>query len=331
MNTDSTPPLDPRALPQLPEIFSPEHWDAIRLAGILLDRGAEPEPVAAAAALWVAGQQSWLQGLNSPNLSDLALARDCWRLAVRHDAGMADAWAGLCSIRALYGDPGADGAIEALALCADRLGEQQRAHNLAVLPFYVPLAYDALPVETPDDARRQFVRLRTLTGDLESARAMLARCDRDHVRTAAVTAGVELQAGEYERAIALLQRVVREEPRLEVDAKLGIATAMERIGLLHGAIGGMKDFIAATTHRKARLYARYQLTRIYLEHDQVQEARVELECLYAEDVYFRNVAELLGREPAQERLRREQEWTAIVAGVESGFVAEEPEIIDDRL
>jgi tetratricopeptide (TPR) repeat protein len=308
--------MRPEQTAVLPNLHDDRHREEVANASPWLDAGLTPEPVDEAEQAWLAGARHYQQGLEDYNRESFEAAAGEWEMAARLDPTMADAYAGLAAVRGICGtDDDAVQTLAALAATAGRVGEQQERHGIQVFASYVPLAYSSVVVESADDARRAYVRSLTLAGEFDEARALLGRCDQAHLHSCALAGSLELAAGEFDRALTPLQRVVREDAELRVDARLAIASCLRELEVYGGALHQLEQVQVESDEPKLRLIASYNIGTILLELGETGRARAVLECVYAEDVYFRDVAELIGREPAEQRLRREMEWPMLVDGI----------------
>jgi hypothetical protein len=300
-------------------LFGPEHWQ--RLLAQVQERSDPARTLARnrrAERLWQEGYVAWQDG----NREQAELR---FREAVLEEPGLAD---GYLALLAVAGADERSQIIQALAHCADDVRSYQRRFGLYLDSGYYPLFFERVLIANADDCRLLYARHLLELDELEAATLWASRCRQGDSRTQAILGKIALAERRYERAIELLQKVAA-DPQLEADSQLGIGIALEEIGLLEGACSAFEQSAHLASTTEARRYARYRLARAHGALGRDSEARRILEQLYAEDVGYLDVASLLGLR-AHTEADDSDPFAALVAELESGRVATDPRIADNR-
>jgi tetratricopeptide (TPR) repeat protein len=274
--------------------LSPAHRARIPLAA----RAARPD--AAAEYAWLTGSDQLWQALaevaeGNPAYNRLAGAARDLEQALLRDPGMADAWLALMILDSLRPvDRGRYQAVlEALAVCSERLGEQQEGLGRLLEAYYVPLLETRVPIVTPTDARLIYVGHLALDDDHLAAEEWLERCDHALVQAVAAHAHLLLRRRDYADASDLFEGLI-DDARFSVEGQLGAGLALAGMGLWDTAAELATQALEQASSRRLRLISRYVLASLLGHLDRGAERR-ELELIYAEEPRFADVASRLGR------------------------------------
>jgi tetratricopeptide (TPR) repeat protein len=307
--------------------LSSEHWQRIADA---LHSGRQTDAMA---------EFAWLSGWGTLEQAMLELAgrSGARRLLERSEAqlqeatirapAMADGWLALYILESLKprSDRERHGTLlEALALCADRLGEQQAALGKELVAFYVPLLTTRVRIATPTDARLLYVGYLTAKRELEAAERWLDLCDFALTQAVAASGYLHLHRGDFSEASDLFQQLTEDE-LFRCEGQLGAGVALAGLGLWDEAAETIEGALDDAPSGQVGVDARYILAGV-LSHVDPELERHELEQIFAINPEFSDVAERLGR-----RRPSAATFEQIVAAFESGILAEEPEqLLDDE-
>lgn len=307
---------------QSSELFAPKHWERV-LSGAEQHTAAEaPSRNRKAERLWSAAHDAWAR-------QDLQRSKDLFTEAVLEEPALADGYLGLFAI----GDGFDEQICQALAVTADGLREYQRRLDKKLVGFYYPLLFEPVQISSPDDARLAFVRYLSKTGQFTAAAVWLARCNASDTRTMALKGQLALDEGHFEEAVEILQKVAELDEQLRCDAHLGLAIALEELGMLEGARLALLSAAKEASNDYAQRYSRYRLALVHEALGEAAFARKIYEQLYMEDVHYLDVAARLGRRsstPATAVDALADPFTAIVAELEAGRLATGTEIADNH-
>lgn len=256
----------------------------------------------------------------------VSASRDLFEQSLLRDPGMADSWLAL-SVLEQVGEMGSSGRhtsiLHALALCSERLGEQQERFGLQLAIFYVPLLTTRVPLATPTDARLLYVGHLSSRCEHLIAESWLSGCNHELVQAVATHANLRLNQGAFADASDLFELLVEDEA-FRSEGQLGGAIALAGMGLWEVACEQAREALEEALTQSLRLDARYVLAGI-LSHTDSHLERWELEQIYSESPGFRDVAARLGRSettPAS--------FAQLVALFNSGIVADDPQIRDNN-
>lgn len=284
-----------------------------------------------AAGHWRLGYRAWLLG----NTSE---AEHHWHDAVLLDPQLADAHLGLYLVR------GDDDSLLKLAVNADRLGETRGGFE-SLPATYRPIAFTPVPLRSSDDARLAWA-VRLASVDTALACRWLGGCsDLGSSCAIAVSAMIAMEERDYERAIDLYQQVIELDETLRCDAYLSLGICMLALGRHTGAAWALAGAAEKATRDRQRLYARYRRAEALELAGEPALARAELELIYAEATDYRDVADRLRAKVGFDSSGSDQRgyghqiappalddtaWRAIVNSIESGLVADDPALPDNR-
>lgn len=189
------------------EFLSADHWK--RIADAVHE--PHPSPNDEAGFAWLTGVASLeqamaaLAGYGQPGLL-LAVGEKALEQALLEDPSMADSWLALFLLESLKPTSSYErysGIAQALAVCADRLGEQQLQFERHLAAYYVPLMATRVAIATPTDARLVYVGHLTARREHAAAEGWLERCDYDLSQAIAAHAYLKLHRCDYAGACDL--------------------------------------------------------------------------------------------------------------------------------
>lgn len=274
------------------EVFSNIHWDAIlaQVDSKASDRNKRAEK------LWARGYDFWLAQKKEQ-------AKQLFEASVLEDPGLADGYLGLYAL-----DENNENVCLALAYSALKIGECQRRLDRKLQAYYCPLFYEAVAITSADDARLALVRYLSKNKRVNAAPYWLERCVDLDTRTLALQARLALLSKNWNSAIHYCGQIALLDDELYGDAFLGLGLAFEGMGEYSQAAESYRHS-SLFGHDQAREYARYRL-----------EGAINLQ---------RNPLTL--SLPYGERDRpKVNSWEMLLAELQSGRVADSPEIPDNK-
>jgi tetratricopeptide (TPR) repeat protein len=291
-----------------------EHLEATAAAAQLLAEGAPVVQVEPANSLWLEGLEAWSQGVFAGDLEKFSEAREAWTQSLLWDPVLCDSWLGLASLDTIEGRTNI--AVQrGLALSRQRLGEHQDRHQRSVIAHYQPLPRSFVVIRHRDDTLCSLASTLILANEPLAALAVLNLAERQsHPCVLVVRARAEALGGSWRTALAEAQRAERLDDASLIhvsDYRIFQGLCLDELALHHGARHLYQEAIDRAESREQRLAARWLMFSSYVLQGQAPEARIELERIYAEDVHYPQVAELLGLE-TRALDETERAWQAIV-------------------
>lgn len=298
-------------------------------------------------------ERLWLKGADRIEAGDHQGALECFEQALERDPSLTDALLGIHLV-----DPLRPGLLEGMLEGIDRFGDCRDRFGRRLYSFYQPLAFASVRLELADDVRRARAKELSLAGDHEDAEQLLGGCI-DCPLTEMGWARLHFARADWERCLQVLQSIGIASGELGLDLLLFRGICLRNLGMLSPAVEALTAAVNDAERQALGRMARYERAVAYELAGELDQARVELEAIYAEDVTYRDVAQRLAalnartaeqqgtgnqvatpqatREPIAEATGElaeapadEDPFEAIVRSLESGQLADDPDLPDNR-
>jgi len=277
------------------EFLSASHWSGIAQSSSRSREDAEAE------LLWIGGYDALsgaMEALAARRRAADLLGRgeEQFEGSLLRDPGMADSWLALFILECLKPRSLLEryrSILQALALCAERLGEEQERFGRALHAYYVPSLATRVPLRLATDARLLYIGQLVAEREHPLAELWLDRCDQDLLQATAAEAYLRLQQREFADSSDLFDSLAS-DALFRVESKLGGGMALAGMGLWAAAAQELEEVLEEVLEQDTSLKARYVLAGI-LSHIDPAAEREQLERVYAESPGFADVAARLGR------------------------------------
>jgi len=284
----------------------------------------------------------WERGARALTDGDRDLARESFSAVLERDPEYADALLGLHIL-----DPSTPGLLERMVAAIGRFGEARDRFGIRLHSHYRPLAFAFETLELADDLRRARARELSLAGESAAAATLIDATTACPLSTIAEI-GLAFDSGDWQQCLALIQGVGELGGELGLDLLIYRGLALRNLGLMTPAIDSFEIAIARGTPQ-IRRFASYERAVVLELSDRDTEAQAAFAELYAEDVSYRDVADRVVGAAARKQAEQEgspetgfngethpnddpdpDSFDAIVAGIEAGLLADDPDLPDNR-